>query len=88
MSIKEKLSHLFCNHKYLTFCGVLNCQYIYKNKKKDVTITFWECCKCGHRIAIREKNYYYKDSTIKLVKLWEKHKINLRFDANYEACYA
>nr|DAQ66489.1 MAG TPA: MqsA [Caudoviricetes sp.] len=86
-SIKEKFSRLFCNHKYLTLIGFLDCTFVSKGKENDVPIIFWECPKCGHRFVNKEDDFYYNKTTLELIELWQNHKINLRVDENMQVHY-
>lgn len=77
---------LFCQHNYI-HVGTWNCTFVYGNQEESVQcpITFLECNNCGKRLVIKEADYYYKSSVLKLAKLWENREIDIKFDSLHES---
>lgn len=78
MSIKQ----LFCKHKY-SVIGKIHCTYQKNiNSKKIYTdVVFLECILCNKRTVLMENKFYYTESMLKLINLWQKHQLEIDFES-------
>lgn len=71
------LKQLFCSHKF-ELKGRRNYTFKYVDETiSDVPVSFYECCKCHKRTVVRESKYFYRDTTLEILKLWQKHEIEI-----------
>lgn len=75
---KKFIDKLFCSHKF-RYLGKLNTRYIGEDKELDVPIYFYECVKCGKRIAMKRNDRFYSPTLLQQINLWEKHQIEIGF---------
>lgn len=75
---KKFIEKLFCKHRF-NYLGKSNNRFIYEDKELDVSIYYYECVKCGKRIAMKRDDMFYSPSTLEKVKLWKKHQIEINF---------
>ena len=75
------LKQLFCKHLY-EYKGVVECTYRERmeDDKQIKLVQFYECKKCGKRIIIKDRDYYFNDSILKQFDLWKKYQLELKFD--------
>lgn len=74
------IKQLFCNHKY-NYLGHLKYYFVWDDGTRTVIPTkFLECSKCGKRKIIRDDKFYYKETQLKIFKLWLKGQIELEMD--------
>lgn len=74
------IKQLFCNHKY-NYLGHREYYFIWDDgTRMFIPARFFECSKCGKRKIIRSDEIYYKETWLKMFKLWLKGQVEIELE--------
>ena len=74
------IKQLFCSHKY-NYLGYRKSYFIWDSgRRMFIPVRFFECSKCEKRKIIRSDDYFYKETQLKMFKLWLKGQAELEME--------
>ena len=69
-------TQLLCKHNYVVY-DIISCTFKFEDGEvKRVPIQMLVCSKCGKRTVLKDDDFYYNSSVLKLVNLWKRGLFN------------